>query len=122
MSFFGEKYVPEFSVDYDKLPWHERDFITYIYWLKYKEMKDNPDEYFFKKKVVNFDIIHHECWVNFLTKSYKELQTVVSQDLKKYSENDKDKTVLALFRNKRDDLWMQRELMIGHLKKKLSSY
>ena len=72
--------------------------------------------------MVNFDIIHHECWVNLLTKSYKEHQTVVSQDLKKYSENDKDKTVLALFRNKRDDLWMQRELMIEHLKKKLSSY
>ena len=41
---FGEKYVPEFSEDYGKLPWYERDFITYIDWLKYKEMKDNPDE------------------------------------------------------------------------------
>ena len=50
MSFFGVKYVPEFSVDYDKLPWYERDFITYIDWLKYKEMKDNPDDYCKKRK------------------------------------------------------------------------
>ena len=50
MSYFGVKYVPEFSVDYDKLPWYERDFITYIDWLKYKEMKDNPDDYCKKRK------------------------------------------------------------------------
>ena len=43
--------------------------------------------------MVTFDIIHHECRSDFLTKSYKEHQTVVSEDLEKYPENDKDKMV-----------------------------
>ena len=67
--------------------------------------------------MVNFDIIHHECRGNRLTKSYKEHQTVVPEDLKTYPENDKDKTVSALSRNKRDDLWVQRKRIIEHLKK-----
>ena len=88
--------------------------MTYIDWLKDKEMTDNPDEYFKKKKVVNFDIIHHECRGEFLHKSYKEHKTVVSDDLKEYPQYDKEKSVLALFRNKVDDLFVQREIMIGH--------
>ena len=43
--------------------------------------------------MVTFDIIHDECRGDFLTKSYKEHQTVVSEDLEKYPENDKDKMV-----------------------------
>ena len=46
---FGNKYVSQFSEDQHNLPWYERDFITYINWLKYKEMTDNPDDYFKKK-------------------------------------------------------------------------
>ena len=47
---FGNKYVPQFSEDYYKLPWNQRDFITCVNWLKYKKMTDNPDDYFKKKK------------------------------------------------------------------------
>lgn len=42
----------------------------------------------------------------------------MSEHLKNYPENDKDKIVPALFRNKRDDWWVQRDLNIF---KKLSS-
>ena len=52
-------------------------------------MKDNPDEYFKKQKVVNFDIIQHECRADPRTKSYEEHQTVVSEGLKKYPDTRK---------------------------------
>ena len=57
----GESQVPKFAKNYHDLLWYERDFISYIDWFKYKRMISNPDDYFSKKQVVNFDIIHHEC-------------------------------------------------------------
>ena len=62
---------------------------------------------------MNSDIIHHKCRGDSLTTAYKE-QIVVSEDLKKYPGNDRNKTVLALCWNKRDDLWEQRDLVIKH--------
>ena len=35
--------------------------MSYFDHLKFKEMPDQPDYHFRNKKVVNFDIIHHEC-------------------------------------------------------------
>ena len=45
----GDSYVPKYSQDYYTLPWYERDVVTYIDWLKYKDMFDNPNEYFNQK-------------------------------------------------------------------------
>ena len=120
--FFGHKYVPEYAKNYYRLPWDERDFMTYYDYLKYKEMSDQPDHYFWNKKVVNFDIIHHECRGDPLQQNYKEHQTVHNGDFKKYPDQEKNKTVFAIFRNKRDGLWVQRDLMIEHFKKKFSLF
>ena len=113
-SFLGPKYTPEFTHDYNNLPWYERDLMRYSDWLKFKEMIDDPDAYFKKKEVVNFDIIHHECRGEQLQKSYKEHKTVVLDDVKEYSNYDKIKTLLAIFRSRRDDLWVR---MIEYFKK-----
>ena len=59
--FHGGKYAPEQSENYFSLLWYERDLITYFNHLKYKEMTDYLDFYFKKKKVINFDMIHHQC-------------------------------------------------------------
>lgn len=45
----GESYIPKYSKDYHSLPWYGRAMMTYIDWIKYKEMADNPDDYFKKK-------------------------------------------------------------------------
>ena len=36
-------YVPKYQKD---LPWYERDMVSYIDYLKYKEIKDDPHYYF----------------------------------------------------------------------------
>ena len=59
-NIYMNKYVLPYQQDFNKLPWYEKDFMTCIDWLKYKEMKDDPYKYF-KACVINFDIIHHEC-------------------------------------------------------------
>ena len=59
LKLLGPSYVLPQQVDYDKLPWYERDFMTYINDLKNKEMSNDPDNYFENKKVINFDIINN---------------------------------------------------------------
>lgn len=59
--------------------------MTYYDWLKYKEISDNPDEYFRNKKVINFDMI------------YKEHKTVKSSDLKNTLKMKKQKLFRLLF-------------------------
>ena len=57
----ARKYVPTYQEDCSKIPWHERDMMTYIDCIKYRSMRDNPDSYFKSVKIVNFDAINHEC-------------------------------------------------------------
>ena len=118
--FFGQKYVPEYARDYHSLPWYERDLMSYLDYLKYKDMSDNPDFYFENKKVKNFEIIHHQCKGDPLTKTEKEHKTVF--DFKNYPKDEKNKVLFPIFRNKQDDLWVKRDLMIEYLKKKFSIF
>ena len=92
----GDTYIPKFAKNYNDLSWYERDFISYIDWLKYKQMMSNPDDCFSKQKVVNFDIIHHECRGGPIQKSYKEYKTVKESDFFYYSDNEKQNLFLQL--------------------------
>ena len=51
--------MPPYQNDYKDLPWYENYFMTYMDWLKHKEMKDNYNIYFERAKVINFDTINH---------------------------------------------------------------
>ena len=42
-------------------PPEERDFLTYLDDLQYQQTVKNPDQYFQNVKIINFDIINHEC-------------------------------------------------------------
>lgn len=86
--------------------------LTYYDQLKYKEFSSNPDNWFLTVNIVNFDIINHECRDVPLQSSDESYETIVKQDLKKA----KTKAVSAAFGNKRDNLWLQRDLMIEHFK------
>ena len=72
----GYTYVPQHQEDYFKLPWYERDLMTYIDHLKYREMADDPDYYFKNKIGRNFDMINDQCRGDPLKKSIKEHETV----------------------------------------------
>lgn len=117
-TFLGKSYIPTFAVDYHKLPWYERDLMAYFDHLDYKQMSDNATKYFHDKQAINFDITHHECHGDKLDNSYKDYKTVKFDDLKNYPEKEKKETLSAIFRNaKRDDLWVQRDLLIDHFQK-----
>lgn len=85
----GTKYVHEFCGDYFDKPWYERNLIGYFDDLDYKDMWKDPSKYFENKKIVNFDIIYHECRGDPLQGTYKGYQTVKSNDLQKYTRFEK---------------------------------
>ena len=37
-------YVPTYQEDYNQLPWYERDMKSYIDHVKYKTIRDDPDQ------------------------------------------------------------------------------
>ena len=41
--FVANKYGLTYQEDYRKLPWYERDMMSYIDHVKYKTMRDDPD-------------------------------------------------------------------------------
>ena len=99
-NLLGPSYIPPYQEDYRKLPWYERDFITYINHLKYREMTDDPDNYFKNEKVINFDIINNGCRGDPLKKSIKEHKTVYQNDFKSYPKNEQKKLSVQSFETK----------------------
>ena len=50
------------------------------------QLADDPNHYLNNIKVVNFDIINHECQGTPLQKSYKDYKTIEKDDFKGYPE------------------------------------
>ena len=86
--------------------------MTHYDYRKYREMSDNPNNYFSKKKVVNFDLIHHQCRGDPLLKPEKDHKTISSDDSKKYPQQEKNKALSAVLRSNRDDSWIKRVIIM----------
>ena len=82
---------------YFSKPWYARDLMDYFEYVSYQEMASQPEEYFGKKQVINFDIIHHESRGDKLEGLYNDYQTVNKKDLEKYPAPDKKRQPLAWF-------------------------
>ena len=81
-------------------------------------MSKNPTKYFGHKKVVNFNIIHHECRGDPLEGSYNNYQTVKESDLKNYPKNEKKEAIGGLIRNfDRKDLFVEKNIVTDYFKK-----
>ena len=87
----------------------------YFDYLDYQDMSKQPTKYTEQKKVINFDIIHHESRGDPLQGSYKGYQTVRSKDLEKYPTPEKKKAISGLVRNiKRNDLYVDKNVIENH--------
>ena len=114
--FCSNGYVPRCQKDYSNLPWYERDIVSYIDHLKYREMRDEPDHYFKNVRMVNFGIINHECCGDKLQGTYRDYKTIKKGKLTNYPKEEAKVVFSVVFHNKRDDLWIKRDLMIKHFK------
>ena len=74
------------------------------------------------KEAINFEIANHQCRGDPITKTEKEHKTVCTNDIKNYPKDEKKKALSSVFRNKRLDLWVKRDLMIDYFFKKISTF
>ena len=54
MNFSGN-YIPKYTSP------EERDFLSYLDDIKYENFIKDPDQSIRQTKIINFDIIHHQC-------------------------------------------------------------
>ena len=120
LTFSSSSYVPKYSENYFNLPSYKRDMMTYYDYLKYKEMSDNPENYFSKKKVVNFDLIHHQCRGDPLLKPEKDHKIISSDDFKKYPQQEKTRLFL-LFPDLIKMIYGLRETVLSNILRKTFS-
>ena len=105
----GNSYVPPYAGDYNKLQWYEKDLMTYFDYINYNEMADILTKYFRDKRVVNFDIIYHECRGDKLDKSYKHYKTINQKELKNTLKMKKMKFYLKVLGALRDMIYGSKE-------------
>ena len=65
-------------------PLKERDFLSYLDYLKNEQTMENPDMYFQNVKIVNFDIIHHECRDVPLQNLFYHYNAITKKDFTSY--------------------------------------
>ena len=88
--------------------------MIYIDYIKYRTMHDDPDQLI--DKVVNCDIIHHDCRGNKVIGNHKDYKTIKNEGLYRYLKGEAKVVLSAALRNKREDLWVTRDLKIKHFK------
>ena len=111
MAIYRSQYVPRY------VPPEERDFCSYFDQLKYKETLKDLDNYFRDVKVINFDIINHECRGNPLEKDLKEHFAIQNKDFVKYPKTDKKTVTGGALRNQnnvKQPLFIQKEVVLNH--------
>ena len=83
---------------------------------KYEKIYKNRKEYFENAKIVNFDIINHECKGDPLKNNVEHYQTIKKEDLKLVRKGDEGKFVASAIRTQRNDVNVARDVAIDHFK------
>ena len=83
---------------------------------KYEKINKNKKEYFKNVELVNFDIIHNNCRKTPLQNSVKFYQTIDKEKLQYAQEEDQEDFISEAIRSRRDDLYIEKEIIIQHFK------
>ena len=83
---------------------------------KYERINRNKKEYFENAKIVNFDIINHNCRGDPLQNSVEHYQTIKKLDLKNVKKEDEEEFIAAAIRSRRNDVNLARDVINEHFK------
>ena len=90
--------------------------MTYIDRLNYKRFEKDRDYYLQNARVINFDMIHSQCRGDEQQHTDKFYQIITDKNFEKMPKTHKKKALAACVRSKRNDLYVQRDLMISYFK------
>ena len=106
---FVNNYIPHYPV-------HNNILDDALLRNKYENINRNKEHYFENAKIINFDIINHQCRQEPLKNSVKYYQTIHEHNLQCAREEDQEEFISAAIRSKRDDLFIKRNIIIQHFK------
>ena len=106
-------YIPQKVTERTNIDLHLR-----LEQMTYNEIMNNLTNHFENCYVTNFDIIHNQCRGDKMEYSEKFYKTIFLKDVnKKLFEEDKKKFIESALRSERDDLNLERDLVIDFFKK-----
>ena len=111
---FTGTYVPKYT------PPEDRDFLSYLDDLKYEKFQENPDNYMKNVKIINFDLIHHQCRGDKLQHSEEHYQTVFAKNLIRHKNEDKKHFVSSALRTQKDlqqPIYFEKKVVKDHFSK-----
>ena len=105
-------YIPTKVTETDK------DLHSRLKEMTYNEIIEDFDYHFKNCYLTNFDLIHHECRGSKLEFSKKFYETIFYDKVKEnLSEENKEKFLSAAIKSEREDVNIEKKLIIEHLKK-----
>ena len=111
-TIFVNNYIPFYPIKKDIL--HDT-----LLRNKYENINKNKKQYFEVAKVVNFDMIHNECKGTPLDNSAKYYQTICQDNLEYAKQEDQEEFISEAIKSKRDDLFIEKEVVIRHIMNKI---
>ena len=110
--YLVNSYVPTKVTETDK------DLHSRLAEMTYNEIIEDFDYHFKNCYLTNFDLIHHECRGSKLEFSKKFYETIFYDKVKEnLSEENKEKFLSAAIKSEREDVNIEKKLIIEHLKK-----
>ena len=102
-----------------KYEWHEHDLMTYFDDLKYNEFAKDADSYFENVKLINFDIVHHECRGGKLQNPEQYYKLIRNKDFENYEQHVQNNALSSAIKYERVDIHFDFLFLSNILMKKL---
>ena len=83
---------------------------------KYEKINNDKQSYFVNAKIVNFDIINHQCRRDPLEYSLKHYETVYRENLQRARKEDVNEFVGEAVKSRREDVNIERGVLNEHFK------
>ena len=100
-----------------KYEWYEHHFMTYVNDLKYDNFVNDISCHFSRVKVVNIDIIHHECCGDKLQNSRQYYETIHNKDFINSEIYVRDCTISSAIRSEHDNIHFENDFLKYNVKK-----
>ena len=89
--------------------------MTSFYRTQYEKILSDPDSYFERAKIVNLDIINHECRGNSLKHDKAHYETLFKKEVFKIDDAiDRYNFISAAKRSERADVRFEKDLLKSH--------
>ena len=86
---------------HSKYEWYKHDLMSYFDGLKHEEFASYTDSYFLNSRIINFDIINHECCGTPLQNPVQYYEAIQKNDFNNYEHHVQTKAISSAIKFER---------------------